>query len=121
MIPIIAENTTAISVQPTENLNGKLIWLEITYAAAILLGVRMVAVAVALAGTHLGARLVAFLGWFGPRGRPSALYLVVALAMLGDAVDPIVAPVVLVIALSVVAHGVTAAPFSRWLDRRNHR
>jgi NhaP-type Na+/H+ or K+/H+ antiporter len=58
-----------------------------------------------------------FIGWFGPRGLASLLFalLVVAEAVPGGEQLFALVGVVLV---SVVAHGVTATPFSSWYARR---
>ncbi|MDH4140749.1 MAG: cation:proton antiporter, partial [Coriobacteriia bacterium] len=90
-------------------------WL---YALASLTMVRMLPVAISLLGTHSKAPTVGFLGWFGPRGLASIVF---ALSMLGRGLsseESLFATVVLTVALSIVAHGVTAAPlaaaYGRW-------
>jgi hypothetical protein len=59
-----------------------------------------------------------FIGWFGPRGLNSLLFalLVVAEAVPGG--EQLFAVVGVVVLVSVVAHGVTATPFSRWYARK---
>jgi NhaP-type Na+/H+ or K+/H+ antiporter len=55
-----------------------------------------------------------FVGWFGPRGLNSLLFALLVVAQGvpgGEALFPVIGVVVLV---SVVAHGVTATPFSSW-------
>src|SRR3984885_4591147 len=96
-------------------------WQIALYAVLSLTLVRMLPVAVAMIRT--GARLptVGFLGWFGPRGLASIVFaaIVVEEAHLPGAAT-ILATTYLTIGLSVVAHGVTAAPlatrYARWYE-----
>jgi len=101
----------AVLLLPTlEDLN----WRIAVYAIASLTVVRMLPVAIAMMGT--GARLatVAFMGWFGPRGLASIVF---ALIVLHDArlphVGTILSATYVTVGLSVLAHGVTAAPLTR--------
>lgn len=98
-------------------------WRHFAYAALSLTLVRMVPVAMCLAGTGLRAPTVAFIGWFGPRGLASVIYL--QLVMDGyriDGVNAIAATVAATVCLSIVLHGATATPFARlygrWVQRR---
>jgi NhaP-type Na+/H+ or K+/H+ antiporter len=70
---------------------------------------------------------VAFIGWFGPRGMASVVFLLLAAQALGD--DPVIAPYLSAIGLTVVAsvvlHGVTAGPWAArygdWATRTGPR
>ncbi|HUD78062.1 MAG TPA: cation:proton antiporter [Streptosporangiaceae bacterium] len=96
----------------------ELTWQTVLYAALSLTVIRMVPVAVALAGARLGWRNVAFLGWFGPRGLASVVFALIALEDLGDhAARPAVAVITFTVLLSVLAHGVSADPLARRLVR----
>jgi NhaP-type Na+/H+ or K+/H+ antiporter len=93
---------------------GDATWRVALYAALSLTVVRMLPVAVAMLGTGARRPTVAFLGWFGPRGLASIVFALMLLeegGLSGDAV--IVSAVFVTVALSVLAHGVTAAPLSR--------
>ena len=83
------------------------------YAVLSLTIIRMLPVAIALRGTRLRAPTVAFIGWFGPRGLASIVLTLVALGD-GGGTPPfgatVVAAVSLTIALSVIAHGLSAGP-----------
>ena len=59
-----------------------------------------------------------FIAWFGPRGLNSLLFalLVVAQGVLGG--EALFAVIGVVVLVSVVAHGVTATPFSSWYARK---
>ena len=54
-------------------------WQVVAYAALSLTIVRMVPVAVALAGSGARAPTIAFMGWFGPRGLASIVFALIAL------------------------------------------
>ncbi len=98
-------------------------WRVVLYAVASLTVVRMVPVALALVGTGLRLDTIALLGWFGPRGLASIVYGVAAVTMLGEegpGRDVLVA-VGGTVLLSVLAHGMTAQPLSRWYAGRMHR
>jgi len=90
-----------------------LTWQTVLYAALSLTVIRMLPVAVALAGARLGRPAVLFIGWFGPRGLAS---VVVGLLALEDLAEPAAKPVITVIAftvlLSILAHGLSADPLA---------
>jgi NhaP-type Na+/H+ or K+/H+ antiporter len=75
--------------------------------------IRMVPVALALAGGHLGRAAVAFVGWFGPRGLASVVFALLALEDLDRSAQPAITVIVFTVLLSVVAHGLTANPIAR--------
>lgn len=89
-------------------------WRHFLYAALSLTLIRMVPVALALVGTRLLPVTVAFLGWFGPRGLASILYLLLILESGQAAGMTDVAPAVLITILgSVLLHGASASPAAR--------
>ncbi len=81
---------------------------SLAYAVLSLTIVRMVPVALALLGTHLGATTVAFIGWFGPRGLASVIFALLAFDQLGHEASTLLATVSMTVALSVVVHGLSA-------------
>jgi len=85
----------------------------LAYAVLSLTIVRMLPVALALIGTHLGATTVAFIGWFGPRGLASVIFALLAFDQLSSEASTLVTAVSITVALSVVAHGVSAPPLIR--------
>ena len=89
----------------------------IAYALGSLTLVRMLPVAVALAGTGLRPATILFLGWFGPRGIASVLFGLLVLPQAEHLPPALVATVFLTVALSIVAHGMTAGPLSRQYAR----
>lgn len=86
---------------------------EIIYAIASLTVLRMVPVALSLIGSRLDWQTVSFIGWFGPRGIASVLYLLMAVAAIGqEGNERVMSVIVLTIMISVYAHGVSATPLS---------
>ena len=90
-----------------------LTWQRVLYAALSLTVIRMVPVALALAGRRLGRAAVAFVGWFGPRGLASVVFALLALEDLGQTAGPAVSVIAFTVLLSVVAHGLTANPLAQ--------
>ncbi len=100
-------------------------WEPIAYAVLSLTVIRMVPVALALAGAGLRPATVAFMGWFGPRGMASVVFVLVVVIELEE-VAPAIAEVVgetgaWTILLSVLLHGLTAGPLGRAYGRRSER
>ena len=94
-------------------------WREFLYAFASLTVIRMVPVAISLIGARLGWPTIAFVGWFGPRGIASVLYLLIVVTTLGVAgYEHPLSIIVLTVLLSVVAHGVSAVPLSKLYANR---
>ncbi len=88
------------------------------YALLSLTLVRMVPIALSLIGAGLSLPTIGFLGWFGPRGLASILF---ALFILAEAETPgaetILLTVIVTVALSILAHGFSAAPTAAWYGR----
>jgi NhaP-type Na+/H+ or K+/H+ antiporter len=97
-------------------------WRELGFAVAALTVVRMVPVAVALAGSGLDRATVAFVGWFGPRGLASVVFGLIAVDSLGHTEAAVVlSTVVVTVGLSVLLHGVTASPLADRYAARSDR
>ena len=88
-------------------------WQIALYAVLSLTLVRMLPVAIAMIGSGAQVPTVGFLGWFGPRGLASIVFAVIVVqeAHLPGA-QTILTTTYVTIGLSVLAHGVTAAPFA---------
>ncbi len=90
---------------------GHIGWSSALYAILSLTVIRFIPVAISLIGSGARAPTFAFLGWFGPRGLASILF---ALFVLEEAeipaTDQILTVTILTVALSILAHGITAAP-----------
>src|SRR5262249_24864074 len=94
-------------------------WQIALYAVLSLTLVRMLPVAIAMVGSGAKWETVGFLGWFGPRGLASIVFAVISVQeahLLGA--QTILLTAYLTIGLSVLAHGITAAPlahrYARW-------
>ncbi len=86
----------------------------IIYAVLSLTVIRLVPVALSLLGTELSWRTIGFIGWFGPRGIASVLYLLMVVIALGrDEYAQIYAVITLTVLMSIFLHGITAVPFSK--------
>ena len=94
---------------------GGATWQIVLYAALSLTLVRMLPVAIALVGLGLRPSTVAFVGWFGPRGLASIILALVVVEeeSLLRGIDEIFLVMTVTVLMSVVAHGVTAAPLTR--------
>ena len=92
----------------------------VVYALASLTVVRMAPVAVAMLGSGAKPRTVGFLGWFGPRGLASIVFAVLLEheSSLLPHEEVILVTVYVTIGLSVLAHGLTAAPLAERYARR---
>ena len=100
---------------------GDVSWSIALYAVLSLTVVRLLPVAIAMLGT--GARLptLGFLGWFGPRGLASIVFALLVLEEGGLPHDDVILVTTFVaIGLSVLAHGLTAAPladrYASWFE-----
>jgi NhaP-type Na+/H+ or K+/H+ antiporter len=100
---------------------GNATWQAWLMAALALTIARMGPVALALIGTGFRAPTVAYIGWFGPRGLASIVFavLVVTEADL-PGTELIVTVAAITVALSVYAHGLTAAAgansYADWVE-----
>jgi sodium/hydrogen antiporter len=118
-----------VFVEQTGELVSSLVWLAfgaiaipimldrvdplmLVYAVLSLTVVRMLPVWLALIGSGLDGRTVLFVGWFGPRGLASLVFALLALEALGPTSDEAVAIVTVTVLVSVLAHGVSAAPLA---------
>ena len=103
----------------------ELSWKLGLYAILSLTVVRMLPVAIAMWGTRARGPTLAFLGWFGPRGLASIVFAVIVIE---ESQLPhehlIVLAIYLTVGLSVLAHGLTAAPlagrYARWYAGHPH-
>ena len=74
----------------------------------------MVPVALSMTGARVDGFTVGFIGWFGPRGIASVLYLLIVITTIGfGGYEHALSIVVLTVTLSVLAHGVSAVPLCK--------
>ena len=122
-----AEATTTLAEQSGEMFNAvtfllfgavmlgsaidQLDWRIAAYAVLSLTVIRMLPVIVATVGMGMRWPTVVFLGWFGPRGLASIVFVLLLISESGLAEESLILTVVSVtVALSVLAHGMTAWP-----------
>lgn len=90
----------------------------VIYAVLSLTVIRMVPIVLSLIGSGVRAPTFLFLGWFGPRGLASILFV---LLILEESQVPhreeILCVTVITVALSVLLHGISAAPLARIYGR----
>lgn len=105
-------------------------WRAVVFAVLSLTVLRMVPVFISLLGSGLRVRTVAFIGWFGPRGLASLIFVLLSIEELGGGEGIVegphadaVAAIGLTVLLSVVAHGLTGTPlaerYGSWVDREH--
>lgn len=89
--------------------------------AVLLLVIRPGAVLISLAGSRQPRAARLFVGWFGVRGIGSLYYVAVAVGLGAFAAEEAATlywTVAVVVIVSILVHGVSAAPLTRrWLDR----
>jgi NhaP-type Na+/H+ or K+/H+ antiporter len=122
-----AEHSTFLAEQSGELLNavtfllfgavllgpalGELDWRVALYAVGSLTVVRMLPVALAMLGTGMRQVTVGFLGWFGPRGLASIVFVLLLVEETQLPERSLMLTVVTwTVALSVYAHGLSAWP-----------
>ena len=92
---------------------GDVTWELALYAVLSLTLARMLPVVIAMLGTRARAPTLAFMGWFGPRGLASIVFAVIVVE---ESNLPhqhlIVTAIYLTVGLSVLAHGLSAAPLA---------
>jgi NhaP-type Na+/H+ or K+/H+ antiporter len=92
-----------------DNLSGAVL----LYALLSVSLVRMIPVALAMLGSGARRPTVAFLGWFGPRGLASIVFAVILVEEADLANESVLLDTIfLTIGLSVLLHGLTAAPLA---------
>jgi NhaP-type Na+/H+ or K+/H+ antiporter len=101
---------------------GELTWELALYAVLSLTIARMLPVTIAMLGSRARPPTLAFLGWFGPRGLASIVFAVIVIEESNLPHEHlIVLAIYLTVGLSVLAHGLSAAPlanrYARWYER----
>jgi NhaP-type Na+/H+ or K+/H+ antiporter len=109
----------AILLGPTLS---ELTWQLALYALLSLTVVRILPVVIAMAGSRARGPTLGFVGWFGPRGLASIVFAVIVVEESNLPHETlIVQAIYLTVGLSVLAHGLTAAPladrYARWYEQ----
>lgn len=97
-------------------------WKPALYAILSLTLVRMIPVVIAMGGSRARRPTLGFLGWFGPRGLASIVFAVIVVEESRLPHEALIVQTIYVtVGLSVLAHGLTAAPlaarYARWYER----
>ena len=87
-------------------------WRIVVYAILSLTVVRMLPVFLSVLGLGVRTDAKLFLGWFGPRGLASVVFLVIVYGENLPGSDTIVTTTVATVVLSVLAHGLSANPLA---------
>ncbi len=87
-------------------------WRVVVYAILSLTVVRMLPVFLSVLGLGVRTDAKLFLGWFGPRGLASVVFLVIVYGENLPGSDTIVTTTVATVVLSVLAHGLSANPLA---------
>ena len=93
----------------------------LAYALLSLTIVRMLPVFLCLVGLRESTGSKLFMGWFGPRGLASIVFLVMVLEEKMPHAETLSAVVCWTVLLSVLLHGLTAIPFARAFGARSSR
>ncbi len=90
----------------------------VLYAVLSLTVIRMIPIAIALLGSGVRLPTIFFLGWFGPRGLASILFVLLILEESSvPHRDELLVITVVTVALSALLHGITAAPLANAYGR----
>ncbi|MEU2117991.1 cation:proton antiporter [Streptomyces sp. NPDC016459] len=96
-------------------------WRLVLYAVLSLTVVRMVPVALSLAGSRLRLPTVAYIGWFGPRGLASVVLALLVVEEHVPGVELLGRVVAITVGLSVLLHGASAVflaeRYGRWHEK----
>ena len=95
---------------------------HLMFAVLALTIMRMLPIHVSLIGTGIKPVTSAFLGWFGPRGLASVLFVLLILEESNVAHESSIFTIVMItVALSVLLHGISAGPAARWFGATSKR
>jgi len=87
-------------------------WRVVLYAVLSLTVVRMLPVAVSVVGLGTRTDSKLFLGWFGPRGLASIVFLVIAAQKNLPGSDTLIAVTLVTVVFSILGHGLSANPLA---------
>jgi NhaP-type Na+/H+ or K+/H+ antiporter len=88
-------------------------WDHVVYAVLSLTVIRILPMFLSLTGLPLGTDGKLFVGWFGPRGLVSVVFVIIVLDAGVPGGDSLAMTVVCTVILSILAHGLSAVPLGR--------
>jgi len=97
-------------------LAGLITWQVFLYAILSLTLIRVLPVFLSLTGSGESVNSRFFLSWFGPRGLASIVFAVIVLDSELPGAELMSLVVVITVLFSLIAHGVSARPLSRWIS-----
>jgi NhaP-type Na+/H+ or K+/H+ antiporter len=100
---------------------GNFSWTILLYALLSLTVIRMLPVFLCLAGSGIDTEGKLFIGWFGPRGLASIVFIVLVVNSGLPESGAFAMTVVCTIVLSIIAHGISANPWARAYGKRRRR
>jgi NhaP-type Na+/H+ or K+/H+ antiporter len=92
-------------------------WQVVIYALLSLTVIRVVPVMLCLTGVGMRLDSKLFIGWFGPRGLASIVFVVMVIGERLPGGETLAAVVTCTVAISIVAHGLSAVPYADWYAR----
>ncbi len=93
-------------------------WKVVVYALSSLTFVRMLPVYLCLSGLRQATDTKLFIGWFGPRGLASIVFVFIVLDENLPGRNILLPTVTWTILLSIFLHGLTANPLAQWYGKR---
>ena len=90
-------------------------WEIIVYSLFSLTLIRIIPIYLSLTGTGESVSNKLFMGWFGPRGLASIIFAIIVLNSDVEGGNLLASIVVCTVFFSLIAHGLTANPLSKWL------
>ncbi|MFM8561005.1 MAG: cation:proton antiporter [Solirubrobacterales bacterium] len=98
-------------------------WAAVALVAVVFLVARPVAIWISLIGTRLklDVETKAFMAWFGPKGVATMAYSIFVLTAGVTGAVEITNLAALCVLVSIIAHGLTDAPGTRWIARHAAR
>ena len=100
--------------------SGLVHWRVVVYALLSLTVIRMLPVSLSLLGLGIGWDARLFLGWFGPRGLASIVFIILVAHEELAGREVLIGTVVVTVVLSVIAHGLSANPLAAWFGARRN-
>ena len=97
---------------------GQFSWPIVLYALLSLTVVRMLPVYLSMSGSGESPQSRLFLGWFGPRGLASIVFSIIVLDSNLPGANFMALVVICTVFLSLLLHGISANPLSRWIASR---
>ena len=93
----------------------------VVYSLLSLTVIRMLPVYLCLIGSRLDLEARLFVGWFGPRGLASIVFVVMIMDVELKATNTLVATAICTVLFSVVLHGLSAKPWAARMGRKSEK